>query len=185
MGVSIHYSGKLKSAALLPALLEEVKDIATIFQWKYNEFIGSYPNNIFENSHTGKDYGISISAPHCEPMVLIFDFEGNIYVPWLKQHFTDKSFYYTVHCKTQFAGADVHIKVVELLRYLSEKYFSIFELYDEAEYWETKNKKTVEEKIQFLDKMIAQFTVKLSNTAMKEGESMEDYLCRIANKLGL
>ncbi|MCY7291276.1 MAG: hypothetical protein LH615_03755, partial [Ferruginibacter sp.] len=176
MGVSIHYSGKLKSAALLPPFLEEVKDIVTILGWTYNEFIGTYADDIFEPLDTEKDYGISVAAPHCEPMVLIFDFEGNIYVPWLKQYFEDKSFYYTVHCKTQFAGADVHIKVVELLRYLSNKYFSIFELYDEAEYWETKNKKTVEEKIEFLDKKTAQFAEGIFNTAMKEGESMEDYL---------
>ena len=38
--------------------------------------------------------------------------------------------------KTQFAGADIHIKVVELIKELG-KYFENLEVSDEGEYWET------------------------------------------------
>lgn len=183
MGVSIHYSGKLQSANQLPALLEEVKDIANIFEWTTTEFLQMYPDNKFELKDNDEDYGIVLGAPHCEPIVLIFDFEGKICAPWIKQFMDEEVSPYMVHCKTQFAGADVHIKVVELFRYLSKKYFNAFEFLDEADYWETKNKKVVEEKIEFLDKMISQFAKGLANTAMQEGESMEDYLLRIAQKI--
>ncbi|MGZ8525039.1 MAG: hypothetical protein ACXWV1_11460 [Chitinophagaceae bacterium] len=48
---------------------------------------------------------------------------------------------YATSTKTQFAGSDAHIAVIKLLRYLKEKYFSVFELDDEGKYWETMNEK--------------------------------------------
>lgn len=49
----------------------------------------------------------------------------------------------TVSTKTQFAGPDAHIAVLNLLQYLKDKYFSVFELTDEGNYWETKDKETL------------------------------------------
>ena len=53
----------------------------------------------------------------------------------------DAELIYTTSTKTQFAGADAHIAVIKLLRYLKEKYFSVFELNDEGMYWETMDEK--------------------------------------------
>jgi hypothetical protein len=183
MGVSIHYSGQLKEAAQLPLLIEEVEDIAKILEWKYTTFLRAYPNNEFEAIPSDNDYGIMVSPPECEPVVFIFDYEGHLYSPWLKQYFTDRFYIYNISTKTQFAGADIHIKVIELMKHLNRKYLCNFTMLDEADYWETGNRKTVEEKISFLGDKINQLTVGLKNTKMKDGETMEDFIRRIAEGL--
>lgn len=53
----------------------------------------------------------------------------------------DAELIYTTSTKTQFAWPDAHIAVVKLLRYLKEKYFSVFKLSDEGMYWETMDEK--------------------------------------------
>lgn len=73
MGITIHYSGRLKEAEILPALIEEVKDIAQANHWKYHIFetliaadkfgAEKYDNNI---------YGILFSPPESEPVWLTF-----------------------------------------------------------------------------------------------------------------
>ena len=35
MGLSIHFSGRLRKAEYLPTLVEEVEDIAKVYGWKY------------------------------------------------------------------------------------------------------------------------------------------------------
>ena len=49
MGLSIHYSGRLRKAASLPALIEEVKDVSDVYGWKYYIFETHFPDGVFEN----------------------------------------------------------------------------------------------------------------------------------------
>ena len=183
MGVSIHYSGQLKDAALLPLLVEELEDIGKILGWKSTCFLRNYPNNQFELLASDNDYGIMVSPPECEPVILVFDGEGYIYAPWLKQYFTDRFYIYNVSTKTQFAGADIHIVVVELMRHLNKKYLQNFTMIDETDYWETGNKATVVEKISFLGNKINSFAAALENTKIQEGETLEDFIKRMAEGL--
>lgn len=183
MGVSIHYSGQLKDAALLPLLVEEVEDIAKILDWTYTIFLREYPNNKFETIESDNDYGIMVSPAGCEPVVFVFDYEGHLYSPWLKQYFTERFYIYNINTKTQFAGAETHIKVIELMRHFNKKYFKNFVMTDEGEYWETGDRTIVEEKISFLGDKINQLTNGLKNTKMKEGETIEDFIKRIAEDL--
>ena len=39
--------------------------------------------------------------------------------------------------KTQYAGVEVHMALIRLMRHLSQKYFEKFEVHDESQYWET------------------------------------------------
>jgi hypothetical protein len=183
MGVSIHYSGQLKSASLLPALTEELEDIAKILEWNYNTFLKSYPNNNFLESDNNKDYGIVVSPPGCEPVVLVFDYAGHIYTPWLKPHFDDKYYTHNISTKTQFAGTEVHIQVIELLRHFDKKYLTNFKLIDEGSYWETKDKAFLASKINFINDKIKSLSEGLTNTAMLDGESLVDFVKRIAGNL--
>jgi hypothetical protein len=183
MGVSIHYSGQLKHATLLPLLVEEVEDIAKILGWTYTTFLREYPNNQFEAIASENDYGIKVSPPECEPVVFVFDYEGHLYSPWLKQYFTERFYIYNISTKTQFAGADTHIQVIELMRHFNNKYFKNFTIIDEAEYWENGDKAMVETKISFLGDKIKQLASGLENTKMKDGETMEDFIKRIAEGL--
>jgi len=45
MGLSINYSGSFKKDSSLEAMIEEVKDIAQIYEWKYTINKNSLPNN--------------------------------------------------------------------------------------------------------------------------------------------
>jgi hypothetical protein len=180
MGVSIHYSGKLKEASFLPLLVEELEDIAKILGWTYTIFLREYPNNQFETTTSDNDYGIMVSPQECEPVVFVFDHEGYIYAPWLKQFFTEPFPIYNISTKTQFAGADTHIKVIELMRHFNKKYLCNFTMIDETDYWETGDKAMVEEKISFLGNKINALASGLENTKMKDGESLEDFIKRIA-----
>jgi hypothetical protein len=85
MGVSIHYSGKLKVASILQAFVEELEDNAKILKRTFKSLLNRYPNDKFEDKV--KIYGIIVLPPECEPVVFVFDYESHIHTPWLKQYF--------------------------------------------------------------------------------------------------
>jgi hypothetical protein len=55
--------------------------------------------------------------------------------------------------KTQFAGAPIHVRVVALLREISP-HFSVFEVSDDSEYWETGDEGLLEKAITDCQKAI-------------------------------
>ena len=71
-----------------------------------------------------------IPSENCDPLNLEFD--ENL-------HIDD-------FCKTQFAGMDIHIKILELLKKI-RKNFNIMEIYDESEFLENGDKKLLKNKI--------------------------------------
>jgi hypothetical protein len=58
------------------------------------------------------------------------------------------------YTKTQFAPADTHVKVVELLRSL-QAFFIDLKVYDEGEYWETGDLSRLKFHLGFIDDAIA------------------------------
>ena len=52
MGLCIYYSGKIKDAASLPLLVEEVKDIAVINKWNYHIYESSFPNDTLDSEES-------------------------------------------------------------------------------------------------------------------------------------
>ena len=179
MGLSFHYRGRLKSATTLPSLVDEVEDICKVLNWKCSVFETEYPDNKFVTPINDSDYGILFSPPSCEPVSLVFDSEGKIYTPWLKEilnkhksgevkvitvklnldddnpvpeiseeseDFDPLDMVYSISVKTQFAGAESHVQLMELLRYLSEKYLTEFHIQDESDYWNTRNAEKLHEK---------------------------------------
>jgi len=54
MGLSIHYSGSFNPKASLQAMIEEVKDIAETYKWKYFVFEDEFPANIIGKANTIK-----------------------------------------------------------------------------------------------------------------------------------
>lgn len=135
MGLSFHYSGRIKDPDLIDELTEEVVDICQDLEWDFK---------IIGQQDSGQPGGICFSPKDCEPVFLTFLPGGRICSPF---SFNNRSFY-QVHCldpemiyvistNTQYAGPEVHLTLMKLLRYLAEKYFSVFELSDEGMYWET------------------------------------------------
>jgi hypothetical protein len=180
MGITIHYSGQLKEAKLLPSLVEELEDIAKIYDWKTHTFFTEYESDLFKTEDDNNDYGIVLNAPECEPIIFIFDYAGCLYVPWLKAHFTDKMYTHNISTKTQNAGVEVHIRIIELLRHFNNKYINNLNVIDEGDYWQTSDKKILEEKFNFLGDKIKMLTDFISNGERIDGESLENFIQRIA-----
>ena len=139
MGLSIHYSGHIRQYALVDELLAEATDICENLDWTYH---------ILDGNNTDKLKGIGFSPEGCEPIFLTFLLNGRMCSPVNLMHRDiyeenglERELLYTTSTKTQYAGPDAHIAIIKLLRYLKEKYFSVFELNDEGMYWETMDEK--------------------------------------------
>ena len=81
--------------------------------------------------------------------------------------------------KTQYAGRNVHKIIIHLLKYLSKKYFSEFELHDEGHYWETNDEKVLDENLDRYEDLIDSFGFALDNVPMNSNETIEEYFSRI------
>jgi len=85
MGLTFHYKGQLKLANHLPYLIHEVEDICKILGWKSKVYEAEYPNHQFVTPVNDSNYGILIIPPSCEQVSLVFDSEGKICYPELKE----------------------------------------------------------------------------------------------------
>lgn len=150
MGLSIHYHGQIKDHALIEALTNEAEDICKSLNWKYHVWVKK--SNANDNAHkSNPDFlnytlddlaGISITPEECEMVSLAFFPSGRLCCPaklMYNNPETNDLIVETVSTKTQYAGMDVHVTLLKLLQYFKDKYFSVFELSDEGNYWQTKD----------------------------------------------
>jgi hypothetical protein len=121
VGLSIHYSGTIKDSDLIDELIAEVSDICQSLSWTYR---------IIKEPNPDQLNGICFSPEKCEPVFLTFLPGGRMCSPVnlmnrdiYEANELDAELIYTTSTKTQFAGADAHVAVIKLLRYLKEKYF--------------------------------------------------------------
>lgn len=115
MGVTIHYSGTLANAAKAEALLKQASALASKLNWDFE--IADTPNpriTIFPH-------------PDCEPLTFDPD-ENGLLENW---------------AKTQFAGPEIHIQILDFLAQLAP-YFGNLIVEDEAKYWESRNREILE-----------------------------------------
>jgi hypothetical protein len=139
VGLSIHYSGIIRSMNMLDELITETADICQSLGWTYH---------VINEAGDDKLKGIIFSPVNCETVMLTFLPDGRIcsFVNLMNRDMYDgvqfdKDLMYTTSTKTQFAGAEAHMALIKLLHYLKEKYFKEFELQDESQYWETGDEK--------------------------------------------
>lgn len=187
MGLSFHYKGALKNPQSLKTMIEEVVDIAKTSQWNYNIFEEAFPNDSFSsNSDNNSLYGICINPPNCEVVCFTFLSNGkmgsffDLNKPISEKETDDR--YLSV--KTQFTGVEIHKQLITLFEYLSKKYLENFDLYDEGNYWETKNEQLLKETFTKYTNLIEGFDSLLETIPMTENETIEDYLLRIAELNG-
>ncbi|MEQ8810964.1 MAG: hypothetical protein RIE59_17970 [Imperialibacter sp.] len=190
MGLSIHYSGRIRNSASLPDLIEEVKDIANTHQWKLSVFKEEFPVQYDEGQLVDAElYGVAFSPPNCEPVWLSFLSNGRMSTPVALKFFgeqrdeDEKKYLYQLSTKTQFAGINVHQVIIHLLKYLKEKYLEDFVLLDEGQYWETNNKSVLEANFSRYTLLLDIVEDGLKNLPMKPGESMEAYFERMTKGL--
>ena len=216
MGLSFHYKGRLTSASELNTFVEEVEDICKVFDWKFSVLNTEYPNDKFVSPLNEDDYGVIFTPDECEPVTLIFDSEGRIYNPWMKdliaKHdegqvkvitvqlnlddeelnpiFTEDSedfdpldMVYTVSVKTQFTTAEQHMKIIELLRYISGKYFSDFEMIDESGYWTSRNPEKLDAKLNKVTEFIDRFEDMVSSEVIKSPEDFLKFIKKLSQEI--
>jgi hypothetical protein len=124
----------IRDMNLLPQMEEEVADICDNLNWVCKP-LHPYPEIPLK--------GFQFHPKGSEPVWLTFLNDGNLADPVffvLKDQPCEppnpKNKYW-LNTITQFAGMDAHIAMMNLLKYVSHKYFKVFELIDESDYWET------------------------------------------------
>ena len=186
MGLSINYSGSFKNEASLEAMIEEVKDIAEIYDWKYTINNSRFPKNTFGKlEYDGKLYGISFTPPNCETISLTFLSNGKMCCGARLEFFgnsdseNDKLYLYMLCTKTQYAGSTNHKIIIHLLKYLSQKYFRDFQLTDEGDYWETEDESLLEKNFKTYNDLIYGVAHSVKNYLINTNESFTEYFERI------
>lgn len=178
MGLSFHYNGYIKNREDIPALVEETADICSSMNWKHR-FIS---NEELE--------GLCFSPENSEPVFLTFTPEGRLCSPvnlMMKDIYDgeqlDRELLFTTSTKTQYAGAEAHMAIMRLLRYLGKKYFSVFEVSDEGCFWETDDPKILQKQFGRYNAALDAVTGVLSNLDAVPGETPASLVERIERVL--
>ena len=190
MGLSIYYNGKFSPKASLHDLIEEVKEIAMVHQWKHHIFEETFPDPSFaDKNYDDNIYGICFSPPECEPVWFTFLSNGKMSNPVSLEIYgklpteKEKEFLTGNFTKTQFAGEEIHKMVCEIIRYISKKYFKNFKLTDEGGYWETKDEQLLHKNFENHTSLINNFSAAFSTTPKLESETVEEYILRSAKTI--
>lgn len=186
MGLTIHYQGQFKEGASLSNMIDEVKDIAEVHNWKYHIFETEFPENSFSNPAIPKEvYGICFTPENCETVSLTFLSNGKMCAVYniLEINNTgadwEKEFMYYLFTKTQFAGIETHLLIVHLFKYLNKKYFADLKVTDEGGYWETEDENVLQQSFNRYNEIFAHVTNALENIPKLKGESIEEYFKRM------
>jgi hypothetical protein len=190
MSLTFHYNGTINKDASLSELIDEVKDIAEIYNWAYTIYEDKFPEDSFNNSlNDGKIYGISFTPPNSETVNICFLSNGRMSsFPNLKfwgesNDEQQKKYLYMLSAKTQFAGSTTHKLIVHLLKYLSKKYLNEFNVIDEGNYWETGDEVLLEQTFEKYNYFLNAVGDALEYTPLKDGEDFETYFLRIMKQI--
>ena len=186
MGLCIHYRGKIKNAVYLPLLVEDIKEICSIYKWEYRIEETSFPTDTLDNQENFNIiYGISFTPPKCETISLTFLSNGVMVCPSRVRFFgnskkeTERNYIYLLSTKTQFAGMATHAIIINLFRYLNKKYLADFEMIDESKYWETADENVLRKNFNMYDALLDNFALSLETFPMEEDENMISYFERL------
>lgn len=173
MGLSIHYTGRIKHPDLTDSLVEEVSEICQELDWK-NQIIRS-----------DEIYGITFGPEACEPIFLTFDPEGRLLSPvnlMVKDIYEDDktgNLIFIASTKTQYAGPEAHIAIIKLLKYISKKYLKEFSVTDESYYWETGDEQLLFNQFKKYNNLLDMVANTLENLPVVESETPESLMDRI------
>ena len=186
MGLSFHYSGSIANPDLLPELIDEIQDIARMYNWKYFIFDRQFPEDtIGKPDYNQNIYGICFTPPECETIDICFLSNGRMSsISHLKffgktDDQAEQTYLYRLSVKTQYAGIELHQFVIELFRYLNKKYFTDFKMTDEGSYWETNDLALLQTTFKRCTDMIDGFASALEYIPVQNGETIESYFERL------
>jgi len=131
MGITIHYSGQLRDARMLGALIDSTREYSSRNNWGFALIPHAIDNlqGFVVHPH-----------PECEPLEFRFG-KRNRFASFVK---------------TQFAGPEIHIQVVRLLRAI-KPILGRLGVHDEGEYWETENEETLRWHINKVNELIESY----------------------------
>lgn len=190
MGLTLHYNASIRDKALIPKLIEEVEDICQSMNWQHK-----IRDDVMEVGAAHLPFepvpgdpkplhlqGITFTPPGCETVSLLFAPSGRItsYINLIAADaYPDPEMVYSVHVKTQFAGPDLHVALVMLLKHLEKKYLKDMEVFDEGDYWNTMDKAVLQHHFDNHTALINAFRSALE----EETFSPEEDADAIANKI--
>jgi hypothetical protein len=188
MGLSFHYSGSIANPEFLPQLIDEVRDIATVYNWEYKEYEREFPkDSVGQAEYNQYIYGISFTPPQCETISICFLSNGRMssHAHLLFYGKTDEQpesdYLYMLSVKTQFASAVLHQSIIQLFRHLNKKYFANFTLSDEGSYWETNDIELLKTNFKRNSDLINGFSSAIEAIPMLPDETIEAYFERLMN----
>ena len=147
--IKLRYRGKLKHPKEVQQLILETEDICRTNGWSHKIWdedwskaptikMGFSDKSIQVEGHAPLK-GISFSIGDSETVWLTFLPNGLLHSIFTLANpvlfLNDEEFPWQ-RAKTGFDGATTHIAVCKLFRYLANKYFAVFEVLDESNYWQ-------------------------------------------------
>jgi hypothetical protein len=186
MGLTIHYSGSFNPNSSLSAMIEEVKDIAELYKWKFKIFETEFPSGgPGKEEYSQGIYGICFTPTKCETVWISFLSNGKMSSPLhldffgIKENQEEQPYLYMLSTKTQYAGIEIHKLIIHLLKYLEVKYLQELKVMDEGHYWETGDEKLLADTFKKYTDLIEGFAASLEIYPMNPGESFEAYFKRL------
>lgn len=158
MGITIHFSGRLRSAedylrvtGAGRALAQRKGVIVYELDVERKELIRVKNGEVktYESSVRGIAFGLHPEAEHIR---LQFDRDN----------------YLQEFCKTQFAGVATHLEVLDFLREI-EPYFENFNVIDEGGFWETGDLGALEDQFERMNQMLGMLGDALSDSSTPPG----------------
>lgn len=184
MGLTIHYSGRFNPSASLEEMINEVTDIVSVYQWPVFVFERAFGLEVDSKGQENL-FGLCFTPPGCETVWLCFLADYRMSGPAQLQFWGKRSgdyredYLYALSTKTQYAGMQVHILIVKLLKYVEKKYLLDFQVYDEGEYWETGDEKIFEANFKRYTAIIDQVAHAFETFTLNHNETMDDYFERV------
>lgn len=95
----------------------------------------------------------------------------------------EREYIYMLSVKTQYAGVELHMFIIQLFRYLNNKYFADFKLSDEGQYWETNDETLLKTTFKRYTDFINGFASTIESYPTLSGEDLESYIDRLLKML--
>jgi len=190
MSITIFASGKIDRTDDIPRLIDDLKQVAGEHNWGYHvvdDNFDTQPNAALTRSDAGDHAaviegtlglkGIVLNVgPGAEPLAILFDRSGVLtdmlqQVSWIHSNRQGERF---TMCKTQFAGVDSHIRVIEVLDGLKKSYIPGLIVNDEGDYWESRDRRILAEKRIFLGQWLRHTEKVISGIDISGGDDVRD-----------
>lgn len=184
MGVMLYYQGTLRTPQDVGDLITEMKDISTANRWKHRIIDDPWDTEVnlkLEHRNGIASFvgnaglkGIVISPhPESESVWLLFDKNG-VLSSLLDMTDPPEKRQPSAFTKTQFAGIDLHIKLVNLLEYVGQKYMREWNLMDDCGYIEHRDREKAEEVFHIIDNAINALTEAFNTVEQSEDLNPDD-----------